>query len=62
MCIRDRSYGGSSILSCFFILGILEGLAVKNGDADEVEFAEWYEQQEAWEDDYYDCLLYTPPS
>ena len=34
------SYGGSSILSCFFILGILEGLAVKNGDADEVEFAE----------------------
>ena len=35
------SYGGSSILSCFFILGILEGLAVKNGDADEVEFAEW---------------------
>ena len=48
------SYGGSSILSCFFILGILEGLAVKNGDADEVEFAEWNEQQEAWEDDYYD--------
>ena len=48
------SYGGSSILSCIFILGILEGLAVKNGDADEVEFAEWNEQQEAWEDDYYD--------
>lgn len=45
------SYGGSSILSCFFILGILEGLAVKNGDADEVEFAEWNEQQQAWEDE-----------
>lgn len=45
------SYGGSSILSCFFILGILEGLAVKNGDADEVEFAEWNEEQDAWEEE-----------
>ncbi|MFR6344786.1 MAG: FtsW/RodA/SpoVE family cell cycle protein [Christensenellales bacterium] len=44
------SYGGSSILSCFFILGILEGLAVKNGDADEVEFAEWNEEQDEWEE------------
>lgn len=45
------SYGGSSILSCFFILGILEGLAVKNGDADEVEFAEWNEEQDEWEEE-----------
>ncbi len=44
------SYGGSSILSCFLLLGVLQGLAVKNGDTDEVEFA-GYEEELDWEDE-----------
>lgn len=34
------SYGGSSMLSSMLILGIIEGVAVKNGEYDEVEIRE----------------------
>jgi cell division protein FtsW (lipid II flippase) len=34
------SYGGSSMLSSMMILGIIEGVAVKNGEYDEAELAE----------------------
>lgn len=34
------SYGGSSMLSSMIILGIIEGVAVKNGEYDEVEIRE----------------------
>ena len=34
------SYGGSSMISCFILLGILEGLAAKNAAADRLEFTE----------------------
>ncbi len=34
------SYGGSSMLSAMMILGIIEGVAVKNGEYDEAELAE----------------------
>jgi len=40
------SYGGSSMISCYVLLGILEGIAIKNGDADEMEFAEDYDDYE----------------
>ena len=44
------SYGGSSILSCFILLGILEGVAIENHRADLLE----YEMDEADDDEYYD--------
>ncbi len=34
------SYGGSSVLSAFLQLGIIEGVAIKNGELDEAEVAE----------------------
>jgi cell division protein FtsW (lipid II flippase) len=34
------SYGGSSMLSSMMILGIIEGVAIKNGENDEAELAE----------------------
>lgn len=34
------SYGGSSVLSAFLQLGIIEGVAIKNGESDEAEIAE----------------------
>jgi len=34
------SYGGSSVLSAFLQLGIIEGVAIKNGENDEAEIAE----------------------
>ena len=49
------SYGGSSILSCFILLGILEGIAIKNADADATEFEAYvnqYDQDESdWDDE-----------
>ncbi len=46
------SYGGSSILSCFMLLGILEGIAIKNHDADLTEFEQVFLEEFA--DDYDD--------
>jgi cell division protein FtsW (lipid II flippase) len=34
------SYGGSSVISAFLQLGIIEGVAIKNGENDEAEIAE----------------------
>ena len=34
------SYGGSSVVSAFLQLGIIEGVAIKNGENDEAEIAE----------------------
>lgn len=50
------SYGGSSMLSCFMLVGVLEGVAVKNADADEVEFGDYLEEHypEEYEDEAYD--------
>ena len=48
------SYGGSSVLSCFILLGILEGIAIKNADSDATEFEAYvnqYEEEEDWEDE-----------
>ena len=47
MCIRDRS--------CFILLGILEGIAIKNGDADSMEFdEELYDEDDYAYDQYED--------
>ncbi|PWL42593.1 FtsW/RodA/SpoVE family cell cycle protein [Christensenella sp. MSJ-20] len=49
------SYGGSSMLSCFILLGILEGIAIKNGDADSMEFdEELYDEDDYAYDQYED--------
>ena len=54
------SYGGSSILSCFILLGILEGIAIKNRRADLLEYDgpegddEEYEEEYDEETDAYD--------
>ncbi|MBQ9988619.1 MAG: FtsW/RodA/SpoVE family cell cycle protein [Clostridia bacterium] len=45
------SYGGSSLLSCYLILGVLQGIAIKNNDIYREEFEDVYDRLEADEDD-----------
>ena len=52
--LQRKHNGGSSILSCFILLGILEGIAIKNADADATEFEAYvnqYDEEEDWEDE-----------
>ncbi|MDL2226023.1 FtsW/RodA/SpoVE family cell cycle protein, partial [Eubacteriales bacterium OttesenSCG-928-M02] len=57
------SYGGSSMITCFVILGVLEGIAVKNADADALEFEEnryvddEYEYEEEYVEPYENAYL-----
>ncbi len=47
------SYGGSSMLSCFILLGILEGISIKNHEADLSEYDRG-KRQNALRDEEYD--------